>query len=91
VAVVRKDEIRRRLIDALAAAKRRDADELEAEMLLAGPECPFDSIYLVRVGVRIARDLGISLAPSPRIADRFKSIDALAGLLSEIAQGKEVA
>jgi acyl carrier protein len=79
-------EVRSRVIDALAHAKRRDPADLEAELLLAGSECPFDSIYLVRVAVRVARQLGFKLKPSQSIAHYFKSVEGVTTLLHEIAR-----
>lgn len=79
-------EVRTRVMEALARAKRRDAAELEAELRLAGNECPFDSIHLVRVAVRVARQLGLTLKPSQSIAHHFKSVEGVTTLLHDIAR-----
>lgn len=80
-----RHEIREVVVETLAQMKRRDAAELERELLQAGPECPFDSIYLTRVGVKVARSLGFRIEPSPKIAHSFKSVEDLTTLLESLA------
>lgn len=84
-------DARLEVIRALAEKKRRDPQELEAEMLAAGPECPFDSIWLVKAGVRAARRMGFKLKPRKADAPAFKSVDALARHLQRLAQEREAA
>jgi hypothetical protein len=79
------------LMETLARAKRRDRTELERELLAAGPECPFDSIYLVRIAVRTARRNGIDLKPTREIAKAFKSVDGVATLLTRLANEQAAA
>jgi hypothetical protein len=78
-------------MEALAKAKRREPGELEAELLQAGAECPFDSIYLVRVAIRVARAHGIKLKPSKVIEKSFKSVEGVARLLSSLEENEEAA
>jgi hypothetical protein len=85
------DAYRDEVMEALATSKRRDRGELEAELRQAGPECPFDSIYMVRVAIRVARKHGITLKPSKAIEKSFKSVEGVASLLSSLDQGEEAA
>lgn len=73
-----KNEVRTLLINTLAAKRRRDPAELEAEMRAAGEECPCDSQWLVKAGVGAAKALGVEFKPRPTDAWAFKSIDTLA-------------
>lgn len=84
-------EIESRLIDVLAEKRRRDRAELEAELRAAGSECPYDSIWLVKAGSRVARELGIKLRPKASEAWAFKSISALAQYLAASAAQKNAA
>lgn len=84
-------EIRSRVIETLAQMKRRDANELERELCEAGPECPFDSIYLARVGVKVARGLGFKIKPSAKVAHHFKSVEELTTLLETLATKQSAA
>jgi len=76
------DQVRSRLIDVLVEKRHRDRAELEAELRAAGPECPFDSIWLVKSGARVARELGFRLRPAASEKWAFKSVDALAHYLA---------
>lgn len=76
------DQVHSRLIDVLAEKRGQDRDELEAELRAAGPECPYDSIWLVKAGARVARELGFRLRPPASARMAFKSVGALAGYLS---------
>lgn len=76
---------------ALAVGKRRNRTALEAELRQAGPECPFDSIYLLRVAIRVARGHGITLKPSREIERSFKSVEGVATLLSALDESQEAA
>jgi acyl carrier protein len=78
-------------MDTLAQMKRRDSTEMERELRQAGPECPFDSIYLARVAVKVARRLGVKIKPSAKIAQSFKSVDALTTLLDSLAAKRTAA
>jgi hypothetical protein len=78
------------VMETLAQMKRRDPAELERELKQAGPECPFDSIYLARVAVKVARRLGFKIKPSAKIAQSFKSVDGVTTLLDSLA-AKETA
>jgi len=82
---------RNEVMAALARAKRRNQAELERELMAAGPECTFDSIHLVRAAVRVAREHGIVLKPTPAIAPSFKSVEGVATLLSSLARGQDAA
>lgn len=82
---------REEVMEALAKSKRRDRVELEAELRKAGPECPFDSIYLLTVAIRVAGAHGIKLTPSRAIEKSFKSVEGVASLLSSLDQGEEAA
>jgi hypothetical protein len=79
------------VMDALATAKRRDRSELEQELGAAGTECPFDSIYLLRVAIRVGRAHGITLKPSRAIEKSFKSVKGVAELLAGLDHGEEAA
>ena len=79
-----RTDIRTLVLDTLAQMKRRDARELERELLQSGPECPFDSIYLARVAVKASKALGFTLKPSAKIAPSFKSVDDLTTLLESL-------
>jgi acyl carrier protein len=84
-------QIEGRLIDVLAHKRRRDRAQLEAEMRAAGPECPYDSIWLVKAGSRVARELGFQLRPKASEAWAFKSVGALARYLAARARDQEAA
>jgi hypothetical protein len=84
-------QTRKLVMETLAQMKRRDPTELERELKQAGPECPFDSIYLARVAVKVARRLGFKIKPSAKIAQSFKSVDALTTLLDSLASKKSAA
>jgi acyl carrier protein len=71
-------ETRRLVIEVLAKLRRRDADELDAE-LAAGAKC--DSVWLVKAGVRAARQLGFRLRPAAGDAKHFKTVETLAAYL----------
>jgi hypothetical protein len=85
------DQVRGRVLDVLAEKRRRDRSELEAELLAAGPECPCDSIWLVKAGTRVARELGFRLRPQASESWAFKSVDALARYLSARAAAEGAA
>lgn len=85
------DALRDEVMEELARSKRRDRAELEQELRAAGDECPFDSIYLVRAAVRVARSNGIRLDPKPSIAQAFKSVEGVAALLASLEQGQGAA
>ena len=86
-----RSEVRQMVVDTLAQAKRRDPAELERELKQAGPECPYDSIYLARVAVRVARQLGFKIKPSTKIAHFFKSVDGVTSLLVTLAEERGAA
>jgi acyl carrier protein len=88
---MKRTEIRTQVVETLAQMKRRDATELERELKQAGPECPFDSIYLARVAVKVARQLGFKIKPSAKIAPSFKSVEALTTLLEALATKRPAA
>jgi hypothetical protein len=68
-------DTRRLVVEVLAQLRRRDADELDAE-LAAGARC--DSVWLVKAGVRAARELGYRLRPDSGDAKHFKTVETLA-------------
>lgn len=68
-------DTRRRLIETIAQLRKRDPDELAAE-LAAGGRC--DSVWLVKAGVKVARTLGFRLKPGAQDAQHFKTVDSLA-------------
>jgi acyl carrier protein len=72
-------DTRRLLIEILARRRRRDVDELAAELAAAGGRC--DSVWLVKAGVKAARELGFKLRPSRGDAKHFKTIDTLAAYI----------
>jgi acyl carrier protein len=84
-------EIETRLFDVLAEKRQRDRTELETEARAAGPECPYDSIWLVKAGARVARELGFRLRPKASEAWAFKSVGALARYLAARASHGEAA
>lgn len=71
-------ETQRLIIEILAQLRRRDPDELAAE-LAAGGKC--DSVWLVKAGVKAARALGFRLKPGKNDAKHFKSVATLAAYL----------
>ena len=79
------------VMEALATAKRRDRSELEQDLRAAGAECPFDSIYLLRVAIRVGRAHGITFKPSKAIEKSFKSVQGVAELLAALDHGEEAA
>jgi hypothetical protein len=83
--------VRSALIQALAEKKRRPPEELEKEMLAAGSECPYDSVWLVKAGVRAARRMGFTLKPKASDKGAFKSIAALTDYLCAVAEKEAVA
>ncbi len=85
------DQVHGRLIDVLAQKRHVDRAELEAQLRAAGPECPCDSIWLVKAGARVARELGFALRPAVAEKWAFKSVDALARYLASRAAEQEVA
>jgi acyl carrier protein len=85
------DQVRSRLIDVLAEKRGRDRGELEAELLAGGVECAYDSIWLVKAGARVARELGFRLRPPASERRAFKSVGALAAYLSARAAEREAA
>ncbi|MGO9956190.1 MAG: hypothetical protein ACLP50_09470 [Solirubrobacteraceae bacterium] len=84
-------EVRGTVISVLAAKKRCDPGELEAELRAGGPECPCDSQWLVKAGVGAARALGVRLRPSARDASAFRSVEALTTYLHRLVEGEEAA
>lgn len=86
-----RDDVRTTVIAALAEKRRRDPGELEAEMRAAGPECPYDSIWLVKAGVRAARQLGVRLKPRKSEAAAFKSVESLTTYLHQKASERKAA
>jgi hypothetical protein len=79
------------VIAALAAKRRRDPAELEAELRAAGAECPCDSQWMVKAGVRAARDLGVRFKPSAKDKWAFKSVEALTDYLHELVRAQGAA
>lgn len=86
-----RSDVRSMLIGALAEKRRRDVGKLEAELRAAGSECPYDSIWLVKAGVRTARQLGFRLKPEKSEAAIFKSVEALTTYLHNKVQDQEAA
>jgi len=84
-------EVRGTVITVLAAKRRCDAGELEAELRAAGPECPCDSQWLVKAGVGAARALGVRLRPRASDASAFKSVEALTTYLHRLVEQEEAA
>jgi hypothetical protein len=84
-------EARSEVIRALAELRRRDPSEIEAAAQAAGDECPYDSVWLVKAGVRAARRLGVKLKPKAGDAHAFKSIDALASYIQQLPPVKKAA
>lgn len=82
---------RREVVRALGEMRRRTPAQIESEARAAGQECPYDSVWLVKAGVRAARRLGFKLKPRKADAHAFKSIDALAGHLHYLADAKDAA
>jgi hypothetical protein len=78
-------------LNALATKRRRDAAELESELLAAGPECPCDSQWLVKAGVAAAKSLGIRLRVRAADAWAFKSVDTLTTYLDGLADKEHAA
>lgn len=76
-------ETREMIVETLAGLRQRDMGEVAAE-LAAGGRC--DSVWLVAVGVRVARELGFKLRPSAGDAKHFKSVETLADYLDARAQ-----
>ena len=79
------------LLRSLAEKTGREAGELEAELGAAGPEYPFDSVWLVSAGAHAARKMGIKLKNVRQHAAAFKSVRALATYLSEVDQQRDAA
>jgi acyl carrier protein len=71
-------DTRRLITEVLAKMRRCDADELDAE-LAGGAKC--DSVWLVKAGVRAARQLGFRLRPAAGDAKHFKTVESLAAYL----------
>jgi hypothetical protein len=88
---VSRAEARKEVVRALAEMRRREPVQIEAEARAAGPECPYDSVWLVKAGVRAARRLGFKLKPRKADAHAFKSIDALAAHLHHLGESKDAA
>jgi hypothetical protein len=84
-------EARREVIQALAELRKRDPTEIEAAALAAGEECPYESQWLVKAGVRAARRLDLKLAPKAGDAKAFKSIDALAAYIEQLPPRQKAA
>jgi hypothetical protein len=84
-------EVRGTVIGVLAAKRRCDPGELEAELRAAGPECPCDSQWLVKAGVSAARTLGVRLRPRAADAWAFKSVEALTTYLHRLVESEEAA
>jgi hypothetical protein len=75
----------------LAQKRRRDRSELEAELRSAGPECPCDSIWLVKAGSRVARELGFKFRPKRSEQWALKSVGGLARYLAARAGERDAA
>jgi hypothetical protein len=86
-----KNEARSEVIRALAELRKRDPAEIEAVASAAGEECPYDSVWLVKAGVRAARRLGVKLKPKAGDAHAFKSIDALAAYIQQLPRIEKAA
>lgn len=71
-------DTQRVVIEVMGKLRRRDPDELAAE-LAGGSRC--DSVWLVKCGVRAARELGFCLRPRTGDAKHFKSIGSLTAYL----------
>jgi len=84
-------EVRSTVITVLAAKRRCDPGELQAELRAAGPECPCDSQWLVKAGVGAARALGVRLRPRASDASAFKSVEALTTYLHRLVEQEEAA
>ena len=83
-----RSEVRSVVVGVLATKRRRSVRELEAELRAAGPECPCDSIWLVKAGVGAAKALGLPLKLRASDTWAFKSVESLTsylhGLLDEL-------
>jgi hypothetical protein len=86
-----RPDARREVIRALAELRKRDPAEIEAVARAAGDECPYDSQWLVKAGVRAARRLEVKLSPKAGDAQAFKSIDALAAYIARLPARKKAA
>jgi len=80
------EEIKGEIIKSLAAKRQVDPEELRRELAAAGPEFPYASVWLVSACALAARNLGIPIKDARRNPKAFKSVDALARYLSDLAQ-----
>ena len=84
------EQVKAEIIEALAAKRKVDADELRRELAAAGPDFPYASVWLVSAAARAARKLGIRIKDARRNRKAFKSVDALARYLLDLSE-KEAA
>lgn len=85
------EDVRSVIIESLADKKRKPVDELMEELAAAGPEFPYPSAWLVSAGCMAARKLSIDFKHLRRNARAFKSVDALACYLHQLANDQEAA
>ncbi|MDB5862105.1 MAG: hypothetical protein JWQ76_5794 [Ramlibacter sp.] len=82
------EQVKDEIITSLAAKRKVDVDELREELAAAGPEFPYASVWLVSAGARAARNLGIPIKDARKNKKAFKSVDALARFLLDLALRK---
>jgi acyl carrier protein len=81
-----RSEIRKDVIELLAAKKHCDPAELERELKDKGPELPIDSHRLVRVVPQLAKRLGIKVKFNRQLAPHMKAVETLVDYVYELAK-----
>jgi hypothetical protein len=84
-------EIRSLLITCLAEKTGKSISALTSELQAAGPEFPYDSMWLVSAGASAARQMGLKLKHARQHANAFKSVETLATYLHELDRQRDAA
>jgi acyl carrier protein len=67
------------VVELLAEERGRDAAELRAELVEAGPELPIDSLLIVEILTRIQDRCGVRIPADADAARSMRSLYAFAG------------
>lgn len=84
--MTRQSDIRKDIIDLLAAKKRCDPTELERQLKDKGPEMPIDSHRLVRIVPQLAKRLGVQIKFNRQLAPHLRSVETLVDYVHQLVK-----
>jgi acyl carrier protein len=81
-----RSEIRKDIIELLAAKKRCDPAELEQQLKNKGSQMPIDSHRLVRIVPQLAKRLGLRIKFNRQLAPHLQAVETLVDYVHELVK-----